>query len=101
MPETPRPEALLVPLADGLVPEFVRPIVACLAHEGCPVSGEIYSVGGGNVARVFIGVTPGYTNKEMTVESIRDNFETIRAEEGYAVPGNLNEEMMLTLKALS
>ena len=94
-------EDLLGALADGLLPEYVTPIVAFLAHEDCPVSGEIYSCGGGHVARVFIGVTPGYTNKEMTVESIRDNFDTIRAEEGYEVPGNLNEEMMLTLKALS
>jgi len=94
-------EDLLGALADGLLPEYVTPIVAFLAHEDCPVSGEIYSVGGGHVSRVFIGVTPGYTNKEMTVESIRDNFDTIRAEAGYEVPGNLNEEMMLTLKALS
>ncbi len=94
-------EELLGALADGLLPEFVTPIVAFLAHEDCPVSGEIYSVGGGHVSRVFLGVTPGYTNKEMTVEDIRDNFETIRSESGYEVPGNLNEEMMLTLKALS
>ncbi|MBA2608470.1 MAG: hypothetical protein H0U92_06005 [Actinobacteria bacterium] len=94
-------EELLGALADGLLPEFVTPIVAFLAHEDCPVSGEVYSVGGGHVSRVFLGVTPGYTNKEMTVEDIRENFETIRSESGYEVPGNLNEEMMLTLKALS
>jgi len=32
---------------------------------------------------------------------VRDNFDKIRAEEGYEVPGNLNEEMMLAFKALS
>ena len=42
------------------------------AHEDVPVSGEVYSVGGGRVARVFIGVTPGYTNKEsLTPEDVR------------------------------
>jgi NAD(P)-dependent dehydrogenase (short-subunit alcohol dehydrogenase family) len=94
-------EDLLGPVADGLLPEFVTPIVAYLSHESCEVTGEIYSVGGGHLSRVFIGVTPGYTNKSMTVEDVRDHLAEIRNEEGYSVPANLNEEMMLTLKALS
>jgi hypothetical protein len=95
-------EELLGPLADKLGPEFVTPVVAYLAHEDCPVSGEVYSVGGGRVARVFIGVTPGYTNTaELTAESVRDHFSEIRDEAGYEVPGSLNDEMMLTMKALS
>jgi NAD(P)-dependent dehydrogenase (short-subunit alcohol dehydrogenase family) len=94
-------EDLLGPIADGLAPEFVTPIVAYLAHESCSVTGEVYSVGGGRVARVFIGVTPGYTNKELTVEDVAANIDAIRDEKGYEVPGNLNEELALTLKALS
>jgi hypothetical protein len=95
-------EELLGPIADGLRPEYVTPVVTYLVHEDCPVSGELYSVGGGRVARVFIGVTPGYTNKEsLTPEDVRDNFDQIRDEHDYAVPGNLNEEMGLALKALS
>ena len=95
-------EELLGPIAEGLRPEYVTPIVTFLAHEDCPVSGEVYSVGGGRVARVFIGVTPGYTNKEsLTPEDVRDHFDQIRDETDYAVPGNLNEEMGLALKALS
>ena len=89
------------PVADKLAPEFVTPIVTFLAHESCPVSGEVYSVGGGRVARVFIGVTPGYTDSELTPESVRDHFDQIRDETDYAVPANLNEEMGLALKALS
>ena len=53
-------EELLGPVADKLGPEFVTPVVTYLAHEDCEVTGEVYSVGGGRVARVFIGVTPGY-----------------------------------------
>ena len=94
-------EELLGPVADGLAPEFVTPVVTYLAHETCEVTGEVYSVGGGRVARVFIGVTPGYTNKELTPEDVAEHLAQIRAEEGYEVPANLNEEMMLTLKALS
>ena len=94
-------EELLGPIADGLAPEFVTPIVAYLAHESCEVTGEVYSVGGGRVARVFIGVTPGYVNKDLTVEDVAANLAQIRDEAGYEVPANLNEEMMLTMKALS
>jgi NAD(P)-dependent dehydrogenase (short-subunit alcohol dehydrogenase family) len=95
-------EDLMGALVEKLGPEFVTPLVAWLAHEDCPVSGEVYSVGGGHITRVFVGVTPGYTNSaDLTVEDVRDHFEQIRNEDGYSVPANLNEELGLTLKALS
>jgi len=94
-------EELLGAAADKLAPELVTPVVTYLAHEDCPVSGEVYSVGGGRVARVFVGVTPGVFEAELDAEKVRDRFEEIRAEEGYEVPANLNEEMMLAFKALS
>jgi hypothetical protein len=58
-------------------------------------------VGGGHVGRVFLGVTPGYTDPDLSAESVRDHLAEIRDEAGYEVPGNLNEELMLTMKALS
>jgi hypothetical protein len=94
-------DSLLGPLADKLQPEYVTPVVAFLAHEDCPVTGEVYSVGGGRVARIFVGVTPGIVDADLTAESVRDHFDEIRQEEGYAVPASLNEEMMLALKNLS
>src|SRR5215203_4458275 len=42
-------EELLGAAADRLAPELVTPVVTYLAHEDCPVSGEVYSVGGGRV----------------------------------------------------
>ena len=53
-------ENLMGALGDKLDPALVTPIVAWLAHEDCDVSGEVYSVGGGRVARVFIGETQGF-----------------------------------------
>ena len=94
-------EELFGEAMDKLAPEMVTPIVTFLAHEDCPVSGEIYSVGGGRVARVFIGVAPGYFDAALSPESVRDNFEQIRKEDGYEVPANLNEEMMLAFKSMS
>ena len=94
-------EELLGAMADKLDPAFITPVVAWLAHEDVPVSGEVYSCGGGHVARIFTAVTPGWTDTEsLTVEDIRDHFEEIRNEDGYAVPANLTEELMGTLKAL-
>src|SRR5436190_20697348 len=46
-------------LRDKLGPEKVSPLVAFLAHEDCPVSGQTFSVGGGRVAHVFIAETQG------------------------------------------
>jgi NAD(P)-dependent dehydrogenase (short-subunit alcohol dehydrogenase family) len=94
-------EELLGPLADSLDPALVTPVVAYLVHEDCPVTGEVYSVGGGRVARVFVGETAGYVNKSLTAEDVRDNFEQIRDEAGYEVPANNGEEIMLLMKALS
>jgi NAD(P)-dependent dehydrogenase (short-subunit alcohol dehydrogenase family) len=93
-------EDILGPVADKLLPEMVTPAVAFLAHESCPVSGEVYSVGGGRVARVFVGVTRGVTDTALTAETVRDRIDEIRDEEGYEVPSDLNEELMLALKSL-
>ncbi len=93
-------EELFGEAMDKLAPEIVTPIVTYLAHEDCAVSGEVYSVGGGRVARIFVGVTPGYFDADLTAESVRDNLEKIRKEDGYEVPANLNEEMMLAFKSM-
>ena len=93
-------EDILGPAADKLLPEMVTPVVAFLAHEDVPVSGEVYSVGGGRVARVFTGVTKGFVDHELTAESVRDHFDRIQDVDGFEVPGNLNEELMLALKSL-
>ena len=64
-------EELLGAAAEKLEPALVSPVVAYLAHEDVPVTGEVYSVGGGRVARFFIGMTHGYTNPSLTVEDVR------------------------------
>ena len=94
---------LLGPMADqfDMDPTLVSPIVAYLAHDECPVSSEIYSAAAGRVGRVFIGATPGIFDKELTLEKIRDNFDKIRDEEGYIVPGNATEEMGLMMQAMN
>ena len=90
-------ENIMGGLGDKLDPALVSPIVAYLAHEDCPVSGEVFSVGGGRVAQVFIGETKGYFKADIGMEDIRDNWSTITDQTGYAVPHNLGEETALFL----
>ena len=82
---------------DKLAPGLVSPLVAYLAHADCPVTGQLFSVGGGRVAHVFIGETQGYFKEDLGVEDVRDNWATITEREGYAVPANLPEETALFL----
>lgn len=76
-----------------LSPAQVAPVVAFLTHEQCPVSGEIYTVGAGHVARFFIGRTKGFYSPALTIEEVRDHLGEIRDEAGYTVPGGPADEM--------
>ena len=82
---------------DKLAPGLVSPLVAYLAHEDCPVNGQLFSVGGGRVTHVFIGETQGYFKEDLALEDVRDNWATITEREGYAVPANLPEETAMFL----
>ncbi len=72
-------------------PDLVAPMVAFLAHEACPVSGEIYAAGAGRFSRIFIASTPGYVHPtaDPTVEDIAENWGAINDETGYSIPVDL------------
>jgi NAD(P)-dependent dehydrogenase (short-subunit alcohol dehydrogenase family) len=72
-------------------PDLVAPMAAFLAHEACPVSGEIYAAGAGRFARIFIASTQGYVHAtpEPTMEDVAENWATINDETGYYVPADL------------
>jgi NAD(P)-dependent dehydrogenase (short-subunit alcohol dehydrogenase family) len=93
-------EELLGPLAPKLDPGLVAPVAAWLVHEDCPVSGEIYSAGGGRVARFFVGLTEGYANPALTVEDVRDHFGQVRDETGYSVPAGVADELSSLVERL-
>lgn len=76
-----------------LDPARVAPVAAFLTHRDCPVSGEIYTVGAGHVARFFIGRTRGFFDPELSIEDVRDHLDQIRDESGYTVPGGPGDEM--------
>jgi hypothetical protein len=68
-------------------------MVAFLAHESCPVSGEIYAAGAGRFARIFIASTRGYVHarRKPTVEDVAGNWAAINDESGYYVPADLTD----------
>jgi NAD(P)-dependent dehydrogenase (short-subunit alcohol dehydrogenase family) len=76
-----------------LDPALVAPVAAFLTHRDCPVSGEIYTVGAGHVARFFIGRTKGFYSPALSMEQVRDHLDEIRDEGGYSVPGGPADEM--------
>jgi len=100
-------EDLLAAFTGGdidMSPGQVSPVVAYLCHENCPTSGEIFSASGGRVARVLSGACVGYEDKDLTIEKVSENFDEVRCEKGYIVPGNATEEvglMMLSMQKFS
>jgi len=72
-----------------MAPGQVAPLVAFLAHEACPVNGELYAAGAGRFARIFIASTPGYVATAPTIEDIAQHWDEINDEKGYVVPRDL------------
>lgn len=72
-------------------PRLVAPMVAFLAHEACPVSGEIYAAGAGRFARIFIACSEGYVHRtpDPTIEDVAQNWAAINDETGSFIPTDL------------
>ena len=89
-------EDLLGPLAERLDPNFVTPLSIFLVSEQNEFTHEVFSVGGGRYARVFVGTNPGWFSKEIpSVEGVAANVDTIRNLEEYSIPGGANDEIRL------
>ena len=97
-------EDVLGPLAEMVDPKQVMPMVIYLSSEQSEYTHEIFSVGGGRYARIFIGVNQGWFSGQgevPTVEELADHIEEVRDISEYVIPGSLTEELMLIGKAMS
>jgi len=92
---------LMGPEGEAFLPSLVAPVVGFLCSEACDVSGEVYSVGAGRVARVFVAEARGICSSTLTIEDVRDRLTDIRAEAGYAVPIDMPDNMRLFQRALA
>jgi len=86
-PKDARPE----PGQPNMPSEAVAPMVAFLAHENCPVSGEIYVAGADRFSRLFLASTEGYVHAagSPTIEDVAAHWHEINDETGYTVPADL------------
>jgi NAD(P)-dependent dehydrogenase (short-subunit alcohol dehydrogenase family) len=90
-------------LATKVSPDAVSPLIAYLASEECAVSGHVYSVAGGRIARIFVGETRGVVLPENTPEAIRAHLPQIDAlvVDEFHRPRSLAEENAIIDSALS
>jgi len=87
-------EGLMGSMGDAFAPEYIAPLVAYLVSEECPYSHEIFNVGAGRYARIFVGSAPGWNAPEGTVpdvEAVRDNLDAIYSIEDFKIPGSALE----------
>jgi NAD(P)-dependent dehydrogenase (short-subunit alcohol dehydrogenase family) len=87
-------------LMDHLDPGLVSPVVVFLAHENCPVSGEVFTAGGGQVSRFFVGRTPGFYKSDLSVEDVSERFTQICDESDYTVPTSPVDETVLLIRRI-
>jgi len=67
-------------------PDHISPIVALLSHRSCPVTGEVFVVSGGRVARAFMSEAIGYVDPTHTPEDLLRNWDRVMDEKDYRVP---------------
>ena len=92
------------PLGDVLPPELVTPLVVYLVSPQATTTHEIFSVGGGRVARVFIGLTQGWfqgKGNAISPEDIAAHLDEIRATDDFIIPNSVADEMMLLMTNLN
>jgi hypothetical protein len=74
------------------------PMVVYLCSEQNEYTHEVFSVGGGRYARVFIGTNTGwFAGKGVvpTVETLAEHLDEVRDISEYTVPLNNNDELMI------
>lgn len=59
-------------------PEMVASAVGWLAHESCPITGEMLISAAGRVARAYVVETPGVYRSAWTIEDVAEQSEGFR-----------------------
>lgn len=72
--------AMLNYARDHLRPEQVSPVVALLAHEDCPVTGECIEAVGGEVRRLLLAQNRGIADPDLTVETVLAQWQVVMSD---------------------
>jgi NAD(P)-dependent dehydrogenase (short-subunit alcohol dehydrogenase family) len=70
-------ETFVNPFYEAMTPDGVSPAVVYLAHQSCPLNGEVLICGGGRTVRLAVIETAGLTREEMTPEDIAENLDKL------------------------
>ena len=62
---------------ESMLPEWVSPTTAFLAHESVPFSGEAIESMGGQIDRFYLARTPGFADRAMTPETIAARWQAL------------------------
>ena len=84
-------------------PDLVAPVVVYLASDESELTGEVWSVGSGTVARLFTARTQGYfkhpdAEGDLTPEDIAENLQDIRDLDGFVIPDSWPHEWAMVLE---
>jgi NAD(P)-dependent dehydrogenase (short-subunit alcohol dehydrogenase family) len=71
------PEEMMEEIKASMPPELCAPAAAFLAHEACPLNGELLQIGMGSVSRLAVVHTQGISKDPLTAEDIADNLDAI------------------------
>ena len=83
-------------LAEWLHPRKVAPLIAWLAHESCDATGKCYAVGAGHVAQVAFAVNEGFTDRELTPESLAAHADELAVAPSF-LTGSPQSPLMVNL----
>ena len=90
---------LLGPLSDQLDPRHVAPLMAYLCCRQCNFTSEVFSAGGGRFARVFLGLTDGWYNRDgvCSIEELAERMEVVMDTDNFSVPHTGMDELQIML----
>ena len=94
-------EDILGALGEKLAPRYVSPVVTYLVHESCEPTGRVFSCAGGRVAEIFIAEGPGFTDPDLSPESIVANWDKVTNRDTYDIPTQMGDEIGLYVQHLS
>jgi hypothetical protein len=87
-------------MEERFLPERVAGAVTLMCHESFAMSGECFLVGGGRMARLFLGVAPGYISGTGSAEDFAEHLDEVMDLDGYLIPANRGEEFASYLPRL-
>jgi NAD(P)-dependent dehydrogenase (short-subunit alcohol dehydrogenase family) len=67
-------------------PERVAAFVVVLVADDAPETGECFLVGGGRIARAFLGVTAGYISDDPSPEDFAEHLDAVMSTDEMFVP---------------